>query len=49
MERSDSRERSLGAQLFGDLTVVSGHVECFLVLTILALLGIAFRILGILE
>jgi len=48
-EQPESRESSAANQSYVDLTVVSGCVECFLVLTGLALLGLALRLLGILD
>jgi hypothetical protein len=47
VERSDSRES--GTPSPSDLTVVSGYLECFVVIAILMSLGIAFHTLGILE
>jgi hypothetical protein len=49
LEKAESRESRSANQSYGDLTVVSGYLECFLLLTTVALLGIAKRILGISE
>lgn len=48
-EKAESCDRQLAIQSHADLTVVSGYLECFLLLTTLAVLGIAARILGILQ
>jgi len=49
LEKAESRERRAVNQSSADLTVVSGYPECFLLLTTLAAVRIAMRILGMLE